>query len=120
MRSSFHIMGQCDSATEDACAYDDRREPADESDQKNALVLAQEGRGRCPQLDQILDQAGFTGRNYAAFTPELRERIVRHYDDCDICQHCPICSVEHEKLIVPYMPVLIPILFAADFRDRIA
>jgi RNA polymerase sigma factor (sigma-70 family) len=85
-----------------------------------ALVLAQEGRGRCPQLDQMLSEAGFTGRNYGAFTPELRERIVRHYDDCDICQHCPTCSAEHEKLIVPYMPVLIPILFAADFRDRIA
>lgn len=55
-----------------------------------ALVLAQEGRERCPQLDQMLNEAGFTGHNYAAFTTELRERIVRHYDDCDICQHCPI------------------------------
>lgn len=82
-----------------------------------ALVLATEGRGHCQELDQILDAAGFNGTN---FTASLREQIVRHYDDCAVCRNCPVCSVEQKKLTLPHMPVLIPLLGAAEFRDRIA
>jgi RNA polymerase sigma factor (sigma-70 family) len=44
-----------------------------------ALVLARDGRGRCEQLDAIMQ--GWDGQ----LTALLRKRIERHSRDCDVC-----------------------------------
>lgn len=84
-----------------------------------ALILAQEGRPHCRDLARILDQAGFTGAG-PGFTTALRKRIIRHFEDCAACDKCRICNEKRDQLLVPYVPVLIPTLFAAEFRERIA
>jgi Sigma-70, region 4 len=60
------------------------------------------------------DEVGTT-----AFTTALRERIVRHFDNCNICDDCRTCNTKRRELVGPYVPATIPILFAADLHDRI-
>jgi DNA-binding CsgD family transcriptional regulator len=83
-----------------------------------ALILLQEGRRYCPDLAAIIenapDEVGTT-----AFTTALRERIVRHFDNCNICDDCRTCNTKRRELVGPYVPAVIPILFAADLHDRI-
>lgn len=79
-----------------------------------ALVLAQDGRPYCAALARILDEAAGAG-----FTTALRERIIRHFDTCARCDKCRVCNEKRRQLTVPYVPVLIPILYAAEFRERI-
>jgi RNA polymerase sigma factor (sigma-70 family) len=83
-----------------------------------ALILFQEGRRYCPDLARIIETVpAETGA--AAFTTVLREQIVRHFDNCNICDDCSTCNSKRRELVGPYAPALIPILFAADLRDRI-
>jgi RNA polymerase sigma factor (sigma-70 family) len=95
-----------------------------------ALILMQEGRSYCDDLARILDSAAKT---HAAATPALaadpartdiftatlRQRIVNHFNDCSVCDNCRTCNNKRRQLVGPYVPALIPILFGADFRDRI-
>ena len=96
-----------------------------------ALILMQEGRTYCPDLARILDDAAATRANAVAgsafaappdtnvFTAVLRQRIVNHFNECNICDNCRTCDDKRRQLVGPYAPALIPILFAAEFRDRI-
>jgi RNA polymerase sigma factor (sigma-70 family) len=81
-----------------------------------AYVLARDGRAYCGGLARILDQAAWNGET---FTRVLRLRILRHLDDCKICDNCRTCNVQKRRLIKPYTPVIIPILIAAELRHRI-
>jgi RNA polymerase sigma factor (sigma-70 family) len=83
-----------------------------------ALILFQEGRRYCPDLASIIETVPATAGT-GAFTTALREQIVRHFDNCDICDDCSTCNNKRRELVGPYAPALIPILFAADLRDRI-
>ncbi|HEX3963240.1 MAG TPA: sigma-70 family RNA polymerase sigma factor [Trebonia sp.] len=83
-----------------------------------ALILFQEGRRYCPDLARIIETVPATART-DAFTTVLREQIVRHFDNCNICDDCSTCNNKRRELVGPYAPALIPILFAADMRDRI-
>jgi RNA polymerase sigma factor (sigma-70 family) len=86
-----------------------------------ALILLQEGRAYCPDLARILDSAQVTAMaGTTAFTAALRERIVHHFDDCKICDHCRTCNNKRRELVGPYAPGLIPILFGPAFLARIA
>lgn len=83
-----------------------------------ALILFQEGRRYCPDLARIIETVpASTGTG--AFTTVLRELIVRHFDNCSICDDCSTCNSKRRELVGPYAPALIPILFAADMHDRI-
>jgi RNA polymerase sigma factor (sigma-70 family) len=83
-----------------------------------ALILFQEGRRYCPDLARIIERdLVITGTG--AFTSVLRERIVRHFGDCNICDNCFTCNNKRGELVGPYAPALIPVLFAAELRDRI-
>lgn len=84
-----------------------------------ALILFQEGRRFCPDLALIIETVP-AAVGTAAFSTALREQIVRHFDNCSICDDCPTCRDKRRALVGPYVPALIPILFAADLRDRIA
>jgi RNA polymerase sigma factor (sigma-70 family) len=95
-----------------------------------ALILMQEGRRYCADLARILDEAGrthpitvgtfaSTPASTAVFTEALRKRIVKHFNDCDVCDKCRTCNSKRRQLVGPYAPALIPILFAGEFRDRI-
>jgi len=94
-----------------------------------ALILIQEGRAYCPDLARILDTATIAQAAPAAFaaaragtgifTTALRQRIVNHFSDCSICDNCRTCNSKRRELVGPYAPALTPILFAAEFRDRI-
>lgn len=95
-----------------------------------ALILVQEGRRYCVNLAQIIDDAAkmhtVTMLTSAAapagadiFTAALRQRIVNHFNDCNVCDNCRTCNDKRRQLVGPYAPALIPILFAGDFRDRI-
>jgi hypothetical protein len=82
-----------------------------------AYVLALDGRRYCANLDRILDQASWDG---TTFTRVLRLRVLRHLDNCPrLCDNCPTCNPQKWKLIATYTPVTIPILIAAELRDRI-
>jgi RNA polymerase sigma factor (sigma-70 family) len=95
-----------------------------------ALILLQEGRVYCRELARIIDSAAST---HAAATPvlaavpaqtdiftaALRQRLVNHFNDCAVCDNCRTCNNKRRQLVGPYVPALIPILFGADFRDRI-
>ena len=81
-----------------------------------AYVLARDGRAYCEGLARILDEAAWDGET---FTRVLRLRILRHLDNCKICDNCGTCNVQKKKLIKPYAPVIIPILIAAGLRYRI-
>jgi RNA polymerase sigma factor (sigma-70 family) len=83
-----------------------------------ALILFQEGRRYCPELAQIIETAP-AAVGTAGFTTVLRERIIRHFDNCNVCDDCRTCNNKRRELVGPYVPALIPILFAADLRDRI-
>jgi RNA polymerase sigma factor (sigma-70 family) len=95
-----------------------------------ALILMQEGRRYCPDLARILDDAATTRSAttsaFAAaptgadiFTAVLRQRIVNHFNDCTVCDNCRTCNSKRRQLVGPYVPALIPIVFAGEFRDRI-
>jgi len=97
-----------------------------------ALILMQEGRRYCANLARILDDAAQTRTatavtpTFAAapsgddiFTAALRQRIVNHFNDCNVCDNCRTCKTKRRQLVGPYAPALIPILFAGEFRDRI-
>ena len=81
-----------------------------------AYVLARNGRAYCEGLARILDQAAWDGET---FTRVLRLRLLRHLDDCKICDNCRTCNVQKKRLIRPYALVIIPILIAAELRYRI-
>ncbi|MBN6038526.1 sigma-70 family RNA polymerase sigma factor [Amycolatopsis sp. 195334CR] len=81
-----------------------------------ALILAQEGRPHCARLAQILDEADWSGEN---FTKQLRERIARHFNNCEICDDCTTCQHQRRRLTGTYAPVLIPILIAPEVRDLV-
>jgi RNA polymerase sigma factor (sigma-70 family) len=83
-----------------------------------ALILLQEGRRFCPDLARIIETIP-VAVGTAAFTTALRERIVRHFDNCSVCDDCPTCRDKRRELVGPYVPAIVPILFAADFHDRI-
>ncbi len=83
-----------------------------------ALILFQEGRRYCPGLARIIETVPATAGT-GAFTAILREQIVRHFDNCNLCDDCSTCNNKRRELVGPYAPALIPILFAADLRDRI-
>jgi hypothetical protein len=87
---------------------------------------------RKPDLARILDDAArtrpaiATAPTFAAapagadiFTAVLRQRIVNHFNDCNVCDNCRTCNSKRRQLVGPYAPALIPILFAGEFRDRI-
>ena len=84
-----------------------------------ALILAQEGRPYCRGLAAILDQAQYTAVS-DNFTTALRERICLHFDSCPTCDNCRTCNARRKQLTGPYVPLLIPILFGAEFRERIS
>jgi RNA polymerase sigma factor (sigma-70 family) len=83
-----------------------------------ALILYQEGRKYCPDLARIIETVPAPVGS-TAFSTTLRERIVRHFEDCNICDDCRTCNTKRRELVGPYVPALIPILFGADLRDRI-
>ncbi|MGW5355250.1 RNA polymerase sigma factor [Streptomyces sp. NPDC004031] len=85
----------------------------------HALVLVQEGRSHCPELAAILDAAGVTTVTADNFTPGLRERVVRHFGTCAICDACGVCQVQRRFLAGPYSPVFFPIVDGTDLRDRV-
>jgi len=82
-----------------------------------ALVLAREGRPYCAELASILDTAATRGGS--VFTAALRERIVRHFGTCRICDACGTCIEQRRRLAAPLVPVLIPILVLSQTRERI-
>lgn len=95
-----------------------------------ALILMQEGRAYCVNLARILDDAAKTHTattpTFAAapagadiLTAALRQQVVNHFNDCNICDNCRTCNDKRRQLAGPYAPALIPILFAGEFRDRI-
>jgi RNA polymerase sigma factor (sigma-70 family) len=83
-----------------------------------ALILLQEGRQYCPDLARIIEtvpaEVGTTALNAA-----LRKQIVNHFDNCSVCDDCRTCNAKRRELAGPYVPAVIPILFAADLHDRI-
>ena len=81
-----------------------------------ALILAQEGRRYCAVLAGLLEEAAFTGDN---FTTALRLRVIHHFDTCRTCDNCRVCADKSRQLLGPYVPVLVPTLFAAEFRELI-
>ena len=83
-----------------------------------ALILFQEGRKYCPDLASIIETVP-AAVGTTAFSTALRERIVHHFDNCRICDDCRTCNAKRRELVGPYAPALIPILFAADLRDRL-
>jgi hypothetical protein len=54
-------------------------------------VLARDGRPYCEGLARILDETAWDGET---FTRVLRLRILRHLDDCRICDNCGTCNVQ--------------------------
>jgi RNA polymerase sigma factor (sigma-70 family) len=95
-----------------------------------ALILMQEGRAYCRDLAGILDSAAKTHAPTTSalaagaaqtdiFTATLRQRIANHFNDCSVCDNCRTCNDKRRQLVGPYVPALVPILFGADFRDRI-
>jgi RNA polymerase sigma factor (sigma-70 family) len=84
-----------------------------------ALILFQEGRTYCADLAQIIDSTVGIAVGTAAFSSVLREQITRHFGTCATCGKCRTCNDKRRELVGPYVPGLIPILFAAGFRDRI-
>jgi RNA polymerase sigma factor (sigma-70 family) len=81
-----------------------------------AYILARDGRAYCEGLARVLDQAGWDGQ---AFTRVLRLRILRHLDNCKICDDCTTCNKQKTRLIKPYAPVTISLLVSATLHDRI-
>jgi hypothetical protein len=56
-----------------------------------AYVLARDGRPYGEGLARILDETAWDGET---FTRVLRLRILRHLDDCRICDNCGTCNVQ--------------------------
>ena len=75
-----------------------------------ALVLMRRGREDCPELDQIVEDAGGS-----EFTSVLRLRILRHLRKCDICGQNRRRMVSAAELL----GVLAPLPLAWAARDRI-
>jgi len=83
-----------------------------------ALILLQEGRRYCPGLARIIETVP-AAVGTTAFTAALRKQIVNHFDNCSVCDDCRTCNAKRRELVGPYVPAVIPILFAADLHDRI-
>lgn len=81
-----------------------------------AYILAREGRPYCPKLARILDEYAWDGQT---LTRVLRLRILRHLETCKTCDNCATCKNRQARLIVPYSPVLIPMLVIPDVREHV-
>jgi RNA polymerase sigma factor (sigma-70 family) len=95
-----------------------------------ALILLQEGRTFCRALAAIIDNAATTQVSTGValtaeaggidlFTSGLRQRIVNHFNDCNVCDNCRTCNNKRRQLAGSYAPALIPILFAGEFHERV-
>jgi DNA-directed RNA polymerase specialized sigma24 family protein len=82
---------------------------------KNSI---EHGSERCRELDRIIAPALSISDLDTAFTEELREEIRKHFDICPTCGNCRVCGPLQMRLIAELTPVLIPILYAAEARDR--
>ncbi|MFD5818385.1 RNA polymerase sigma factor [Streptomyces sp. NPDC127038] len=68
----------------------------------------------CPQLALILDD--YAGEGFAAL---LASRVIKHFDDCPVCQNCRTCHVQRKHHAREYAPVFIPLVCAAEFSHRV-
>jgi len=74
-----------------------------------ALMVARQGRGSCPTLDEML--SGWDGR----FQPLWRKRVARHIADCDAC-----ATVEKREMSPAALLSVTPFLAApAAVRSRL-
>lgn len=74
-----------------------------------ALMVAQQGRGSCPTLDEML--SGWDGR----FQPLWRKRVARHIADCNAC-----ATVEKREMSPAALLAVTPFLAApAVVRSRL-
>jgi hypothetical protein len=74
-----------------------------------ALMVARQGRGSCPTLDEML--SGWDGR----FQPLWRKRVARHIADCDAC-----ATVEKREMSPAALLAVTPFLAApAVVRSRL-
>ena len=70
----------------------------------DALVLFQEGQPYCPTLARIIDNAADIPGGDSSFTRATRERIVRHFDNCQLGDDCHTCNTKRRELAAPYAP----------------
>ncbi|MFC4589920.1 RNA polymerase sigma factor [Sphaerisporangium corydalis] len=82
-----------------------------------ALVLFRDARRVCRDLDRII--LGAVARDGDTFTAQVREQIVRHFDTCSTCQKCEVCNPLRRRLIAPYSPALVPVVYATELRERV-
>lgn len=74
-----------------------------------ALMVARQGRGSCPTLDEML--SGWDGR----FQPLWRKRVARHIADCDAC-----ATVEKREMSPAALLAVTPFLAApAAVKSRL-
>jgi DNA-directed RNA polymerase specialized sigma24 family protein len=66
-----------------------------------AWILANEGNPYCTALARILRSFAWNGAN---FSSALRTRLVRHIDNCAICDDCHLCRKRILELLAPYEP----------------
>ncbi|MEU9192439.1 hypothetical protein [Streptomyces hundungensis] len=81
-----------------------------------AFALYAAGRGACAELDALVRAA--IERDGEVFTRRLREDIHRHFDTCPECGNCRTCRPLQTTLVARYAPVLLPLVFAGELRDR--
>ncbi|WNM32803.1 hypothetical protein RKE30_21590 [Streptomyces sp. Li-HN-5-11] len=81
-----------------------------------AFALFASGRGECGELDAIVRAA--VERDGEVFTQRLREEITRHFDTCPNCGKCQTCGPLQARLVARYAPVLFPLIFAGELRER--
>lgn len=75
-----------------------------------ALILATEGSADCRMLAAIVAAADMQTQG---FTRELSHQVVTHVAACSVC------AAQQPELLTRYEPVLIPILFVAELRERV-
>lgn len=81
-----------------------------------AFALFASGKGHCEELDTMVRTA--VEQDGEVFTQRLREEITRHFDTCSNCRKCPTCGPLQTNLVARYAPVLIPLLFAGELKER--
>ena len=81
-----------------------------------AFALFASGRGDCRELGIIVHAA--MERDGEVFTQRLREEIIRHFDTCATCGKCQTCGPLQARLVARYAPVLFPLVFAGELRER--
>lgn len=86
------------------------------ADRFHVLLLTKGDRTRCAGLRTILEQHDKRGD---AYTTQLFDAVVAHYSTCPTCGDCGVCRREMRDLIRDAAPVLIPVVFAAAFHDRV-